>query len=226
MSLLRKGGLRILLPIGVLTILALSIMTVSMQHKVSDKSHNTVVAQAKSNTSGRVLSPIPASESVFVPQNRPDIKVVSLDDIRTKVKFKVIQPNQAKLPSGHDFKGGLVVPAAYGDGYTLYYGDNIMIDASPTDLQLNIDEELAKTHQPDLSKSEEIKTLYPYSVNGIPAAGHDPFDQIMRDNEGLHTPGSVEWQVPAVGGPSKYITFSVIGEYPASELVGIAESLK
>lgn len=57
------------------------------------------------------------------------------------------------------------------------------------------------------------------SVNGYPGIGKDPGDQDLGDGSIWHYPGSIAWQVGD-------LQLTVYGEYPMSELLKVAESMK
>ncbi|MBE0448688.1 MAG: hypothetical protein IBX64_11445 [Actinobacteria bacterium] len=187
-----------------------------------------MLAQGKSNQNdGVAKNPVSDSKSVFIPPVNPAAETIDLEEARSRAKYKLREPDASILPADAKLTKVLVQPQAAGEGYCLFYGDEIELAMDPTNIPMDIEEELALTYKPDLAKPNNRLPLYKrFEINGIPAIGHNPTEQIMRDGVINHVPGVLIWQEPGANG-IKYIRYTLYGEnLPVSELLKIAKSLK
>jgi hypothetical protein len=227
-----KNVVQLLLIITVLIGVCLLFALLPFSHKSKESSTVTKKASTK--------LPKPKLGAALPPPGDPSkVPTITLEEAKAKAPFKLMLPDPKVLPEGYKLQLIIVQPTPWGDGYCFFYNHDLMETSKLNffnSLEIAIEPEnrdyidveywLKETYKPDLRREKEELAYQRFEVNGIPAAGHDPRNQILRDGSGWHVPAVLIFYLPG-SGDIKKIRYRISAPHlPVSKLIEIAESLK
>lgn len=135
---------------------------------------------------------------------------VSVSEASTRLLFAL--PQATHLPNNEALTDVYVSPSSVQQDQRqviLQYSSGLLVEAAPVTTRVGWDSALGKPGTP-------FKTV---SVNGLPALAAEPGDETIEGLGVWHRPGSIMWQ-------NGKVLYTIYGEYPIKDLMGIAESIR
>lgn len=160
-----------------------------------------------------------ATESVV-----DEADLIEWSQARTRAAFRFRIPGNEEVLRDAQSPRVLPFDTAAGEGFTAYYGDDLIFTIEPQTGPLNMDGILAETYRPDLAKDDQVPAYVEVRVGDWIGYGHDLTTQTMRDGSSRNAGSMLSWTEKT---DNTYVNYWMFSEHlPLEQLKSIAERLE